>query len=104
MEIPIDEDWLKTLYEILVRIYQDTDRPVTSGFPLVLDFDESMISVCVERPKTKVFGITLYPHTLQRAAVLMHSIINFHPPLLMAIRGLRCWLQTFICTGMGMIL
>lgn len=79
MEIPIDEDWLKALYEILVGIYQDTDRPVISGFPLVLDYDESMISVCVERHNTKVFGKILYPHILQRAAILMHSIINFHP-------------------------
>lgn len=79
MEIPIDEEWLKALYEILVSIYKDTERPVSSGFPLVLDFDESMISVCVERHKTKVFGKNFFPHILQRAAVLMHSIINFHP-------------------------
>ena len=79
MEIPIDKDWLKTLHEILVRIYQVTDNPIASAFPLVHDYDESLISVCVERHKTRVFGKTFYPHTLQRAAGLMHSIINFHP-------------------------
>jgi len=33
MEIPIDEDWLKALYDILIIIYRNTDRPITSGFP-----------------------------------------------------------------------
>jgi death-on-curing protein len=79
MEIPIDEDWLKTLYDILIRIYSDTDRPIVSGFPIVTDYDEGMLSVCVERGKTTILGKSVYPHPLQRAAVLMHSIINFHP-------------------------
>jgi len=79
MEIPIDEDWLKTLYDILIRIYSDTDRPIVSGFPIVTDYDEGMLNVCVERGKTTILGKSVYPHPLQRAAVLMHSIINFHP-------------------------
>ena len=79
MEIPIDEDWLTTLHEILVGIYQDTEDPIFSGFPLFHDHNESLISVCIERHQTKVFGKTFYPHILQKAAVLMHSIINLHP-------------------------
>jgi death-on-curing protein len=79
MEIPIDEDWLKALYDILVKIYSDTDRPIVSGFPIVTDYDEGLLSVCVERGKTTILWKSVYPHSLQRAAVLMHSIINFHP-------------------------
>jgi len=79
MEVPIDEDWLKTLYDILIKIYSDTDRPIISGFPIVTDYDEGMLSVCVARSKTTILGKSIYPHILQRAAVLMHSIINFHP-------------------------
>ena len=79
MEILIDEEWLKTLYDILIRIYSDTERPIVSGFPIVLDYDEGLLSVCVERPRTVIGGKVLYPHILQRAAILMHSIISFHP-------------------------
>jgi len=79
MEILIDEEWLKTLYEILIQIYSDTERPIVSGFPIVLDYDEGMLSVCVERPRTVIGGRVLYPHILQRATILMHSIISFHP-------------------------
>lgn len=79
MEILIDEEWLKTLYDILTQIYSGTDRPIVSGFPIVFDYDEGMLSVCVERPRTAIRGKVLYPHILQRAAILMHSIINFHP-------------------------
>lgn len=79
MEVPIDEDWLRTLYDILIKIYSDTDRPIVSGFPIVTDYSEGMLSVCVERSKTTINGMPIYPHPLQRAAVLMHSIINFHP-------------------------
>lgn len=79
MEIPLNKDWLKTLHDTLVLIYQNTDDPISSGIPIVPDYNESLISICVERYKTKVYGKTLYPHTLQRAAVLMHSIISFHP-------------------------
>jgi len=64
MEIPIDEDWLKTLYDILIKIYSGTERPIISGFPIVTDYDEGMLSVCVNRGKTTVFGKALYPHTL----------------------------------------
>lgn len=79
MEIPIDEDWLKALYNILIEIYKDTDRPIVSGFPIVTDYDEGLLSVCVQRGGTTILGKTIYPHILQKAAVLMHSIINFHP-------------------------
>lgn len=79
MEIPIDEQWLKTLYDILINIYKDTDNPVYSALPLVPSYNANMISVCVKRPQNVVFGKKMYPHHLQKAAVLMHSIINFHP-------------------------
>lgn len=78
-EIPIDEEWLKTLYDILIEFYHNTDRPIISGFPIVFDYDESMLSACVERPKTVIGGKAIYPHILQRAAVLMQAIILFHP-------------------------
>lgn len=38
-----------------------------------------MIDVCLKRPQTAIYGKNIYPHTLQKAAILMHSIINFHP-------------------------
>ena len=79
MEIPIDVDWLKTLYDILISIYRDTDRPIVSGFPIITDYDEGLLSVCVERGGTTILGKAIYPHILQKAALLMHSIINFHP-------------------------
>jgi death-on-curing protein len=79
MEIPIDEDWLKTLYDILIKVYSDTDHPIVSGFPIVTDYDEGLLGVCVNRGKTTLLGKSVYPHILQKAAVLMHSIIVFHP-------------------------
>jgi death-on-curing protein len=79
MEIPLTEDWLKELYSVLIKIYKDTDDPIRTGFPIVSDFNEPMLNVCVNRPHTKVFGKVIYPHVLQRASVNMHSIINFHP-------------------------
>src|SRR5271157_1318078 len=79
MEIPIDEDWLKALYDILIEVYKDTDRPIVSGFPIVTDYDEGLLNVCVQRGGTTILGKAIYPHILQKAAVLMHSIINFHP-------------------------
>ncbi len=79
MEIPLTEDWLKQLYAVLVAFYKNSDDPVKSGYPFAADFNEGMLSVCVNRPHTKIFGKIIYPHVLQRAAVNMHSIINFHP-------------------------
>ena len=79
MEINIDKEWLTTLHQILISIYKETGDPIASALHLVHDYDESLISVCVERHRTKIFGKTLYPHILQRAFVLMHSIISFHP-------------------------
>ena len=78
-EIPIDEEWLRTLYDVLIELYKNTDRPIVSGFPIVLDYDISILSACVERPRTTIGGKALYPHILQRATLLMHSIIVFHP-------------------------
>jgi death-on-curing protein len=79
MDIPIDEEWLKALYTVLIAIYKDSDNPIRSGFPIVTDYDQSILIGCVNKPKAKIFGKTIYPHTLQRAAVIMYSIINFHP-------------------------
>ena len=79
MEIPLTEEWLEQLYYVLIRIYENTEDPIRSGFPIVTDYNSSILSVCVNRPRTKLFGKTMYPHVLQRAAVNMHSIINFHP-------------------------
>jgi len=79
MEIQINKEWLTTLHKILIDIYQETEDPISSALPLVHDYDESLISVCVERHQMKVFGKIIYPHILQRASVLMHSIIRFHP-------------------------
>ena len=79
MEILLDEEWLKQLYTVLIRIYKDTDNPIRSGYPIVSDYNLSMLSVCINRPKTKIFGKAMYPHILHKATVNMHSIINFHP-------------------------
>jgi death-on-curing protein len=79
MDVPLSEDWLKQLYSVLIEIYSNTDDPIKSGFPIVTDYNTAMLNVCVNRPKTKVFGQTMFPHVLHRATVNMHSIINFHP-------------------------
>lgn len=79
MIIEIDEEWLISLHKILVSIYQKTDDPITSAIPLVHDYNESLISVCVDRHQTRILGKDLYPNLLQRATILMHSIICFHP-------------------------
>ncbi len=79
MEILLTEDWLEKLYYVLINIYKNTDDPIRSGFPIVTDFSPSILSVCINRPKTKIFGVTIYPHVLQRATVNLHTIINFHP-------------------------
>ena len=79
MEIPFDEDWLKELYNVLIEIYKETEDPIRSGFPIVSDYDNSLLSACVNRPKTKIFRKTIYPHIIQKAAVSVQSIIAFHP-------------------------
>ena len=38
-----------------------------------------MISVCIERPQTGIYGKIPFPHLLHKAAVLMDTIVNFHP-------------------------
>lgn len=62
MEIQINKEWLTTLHKILIDIYQETEDPISSALPLVHDYDESLISVCVERHQMKVFGKIIYPH------------------------------------------
>jgi prophage maintenance system killer protein len=79
MEIPLTGEWLKQLYQVLIAFYKNTSDPVKTGYPVVPDYNEGMLDVCVKRPHTKIFGKIIYPHVLQRAAVNMHSIINFHP-------------------------
>jgi death-on-curing protein len=73
MEIPIDEDWLISLHEILVHFYRKSDHPITLGY------SEGMISVCVERPQTAIYNFIPFPHFLHKATVLMYSVISFHP-------------------------
>jgi death on curing protein len=79
MEIPLTEEWLKELYAVLINIYKNTDDPIRTGFPIVTDFNEPMLNVCINRPYTKIYGKIIYPHILHRATVNIHSIINFHP-------------------------
>ena len=56
MEIGIDEEWLKVLYDVLVDIYKETDTPITVGY------NEGMINVCVERPQTGIYDFIPFPH------------------------------------------
>lgn len=73
MEIGLDEEWLIAFYGILVRIYRETDYPITVGI------NEGMVSVCIERPLTGIYDFIPFPHFLHKASVLMETIINFHP-------------------------
>lgn len=73
MEIWLDEEWLIAFYGILVGIYRNTDYPITVGV------NEGMVSVCIERPLTGIYGFIPFPHFLHRASVLMETMINFHP-------------------------
>jgi len=73
MEIWLDEETLKFLYVTLVGFYRYTDYPITVGF------NEGIISVCIERPKTGIYGYIPFPHFLHKATVFMETIINFHP-------------------------
>lgn len=73
MEIWITENWLRALYDILVDIYKNTDYPITVGY------NPSMISVCIERPQTGIYGKIPFPHVLHKATVLMESIVHFQP-------------------------
>jgi hypothetical protein len=72
MEIPLDEQWLKQLYTVLIQFYKNTSDPIRSGYPLVSDYNDGMLNVCVSRPKTKLFGQEMYPHVMQKAAITMH--------------------------------
>ena len=73
MEIWFTEDWLRFLYDTLVEIYKNTEYPITVGY------NPSMISVCVERPQTGIYGKIPFPHLLHKATILMDTIVNFHP-------------------------
>lgn len=76
--LPITESWLKTLYEILIIIYSKTNHPIISGV-MAEQFHDNIISICVNRPYIGFLGQEQYPHTLQKGAILMQSIIDFHP-------------------------
>jgi death-on-curing protein len=73
MEIFLDEDWLIFFYETLVGLYQDTEDPITFGY------SKGLLHVCVERPQTDIYDLIPFPHLLHKAAVLMDTIISFHP-------------------------
>lgn len=73
MEIVIDAGVLKFFYEILVSLYQQSEDPITLGF------SEGMLQVCAEKPFTGIYAFIPFPHRLHKAAVLMDSIIHFHP-------------------------
>ncbi len=73
MEIVLDEEWLKIFYNSLVSFYRNTDYPITVGY------NEGMISVCIERPLTGIYGLIPFPHLLHKATALMDTIITFHP-------------------------
>ena len=79
MEIPISKEWLEQLHSVLKIIYQNTEDPIGSAIPLVKDYNDTLLNVCVDRHNAKMYGKVIYPHVLQKAAVLMHSIIVFHP-------------------------
>ena len=73
MDIFLDEDWLIFFYETLVNLYRGTEDPITFGY------SKAMIHVCVERPQTDIYNKIPFPHLLHKAAVLMDTIITFHP-------------------------
>jgi death-on-curing protein len=73
MELWFTESWLCDLYETLVNIYKNTEYPITVGY------SKSIISVCIERPQTGIYGKIPFPHLLHKATVLMDTIVNFHP-------------------------
>jgi len=73
MEILIDEDALITFHEILARLYEKTEYPITLGY------SEGMVQVCIERPLTDIYNFIPFLHLLHKAAILMDTIITFHP-------------------------
>jgi len=73
MEIWFTEEWLCGLYDTLVELYKNTDYPIAVGY------SKSMVSVCIERPQTGIYGKIPFPHLLHKATVLMDTIANFHP-------------------------
>jgi death-on-curing protein len=79
MHIPLTEKLLKNIYAVLVAYYKHSANPICSGYPIVEDFNRSMLKVCVNKPSDGFFGKVMYPHVLQKASVTMHSIVNFHP-------------------------
>jgi len=73
MEIVIDKDTLIFFHEILTDLYRNTADPITLGY------SESLVHACAERPFTDIYRFVPFPHTLHKAAVLMHTLIHFHP-------------------------
>jgi len=73
MEIILDKDTLIFFHDVLITLYGNTKDPITLGQ------SESMVDVCVERPFTDIYDFIPFPHFLHKAAILMDSIIRFHP-------------------------
>jgi len=73
MEFSLDGEALKFFHEILIDFYKNTGDPISRGY------SEGMVQVCVERPTTDIYNLIPFPHILHKAAVLMNTIINFHP-------------------------
>ena len=73
MEIVVDKDTLIFFHEILTDLYRNTADPITLGY------SESLVHACAERPFTDIYRFIPFPHTLHKAAVLMDTLIRFHP-------------------------
>jgi len=79
MENPLTEKLIDNIYRGLINSYKNSSTPVLSGYPHFKDFNISAIDVCVKRPYTQLFGKVMYPTVLHKTAVIMHSLIKFHP-------------------------
>jgi len=73
MELLPDKDVLIFLHNTLVELYSNTEDPITLGY------SEGMVDVCVERPLTDIYNFIPFPHILHKAAVLMETMIGYHP-------------------------
>jgi len=57
----------------LTDFYRNTADPITLGY------SEGLVHACAERPFTDIYRFVPFPHTLHKAAVLMDTLIRFHP-------------------------
>jgi len=73
MAITIDQDTLMFFHDVLIEFYRNTEDPITLGQI------NSIVDVCAERPFTDIYDFIPFPHILHKAAVLMDSIIDYHP-------------------------